>query len=261
MGTLAAVEAWAPGRRAAERALEAGFAAMADADRLLHPTRAASELAALNAAAVGSTVTVGAWTLALLRLSRELCLLSAGLFEPALPGQGSILHWLPVGARRLQIQRSAFIDLGGIAKGFAVDQAVAAMRRAGASRGLVNAGGDLRVFGRGSWPITMRGADQADRQLQLVNSALAVSDPQRLQSPPEHRGYRPPPAPLRGRSQRAVAIRAPRAALADALTKTLMYATPASAGALLARFRACEIGTDNDSATVARDQTRLRWNS
>jgi thiamine biosynthesis lipoprotein len=258
MGTLAAVEAWAPGRREAERALEAGFAALADADRLLHPTRAPSELATLNATAVGCTVTVGAWTSALLRLSRELCLLSAGLFEPALPGQGSILHWLPVGARRLQIQRSAFIDLGGIAKGFAVDQAVVAMRRAGASRGLVNAGGDLRVFGRGSWPITLRGEGQADRQLLLVNSALAVSDPRRLQAPLEHRGYRLPPAPLRRRRPRAVAVVAPRAALADALTKALMYATPTGAGALLARFRACEIGAVNDSGTVARDQTRLR---
>ena len=39
------------------------------------------------------------------------------------------------------------IDLGGIGKGYAVDRAVDSMRCVGASAGIVNAGGDLRVFG------------------------------------------------------------------------------------------------------------------
>src|SRR5581483_5100056 len=39
------------------------------------------------------------------------------------------------------------IDVGGIAKGFAVDRAVAALRDFGIPGGMVNAGGDLRAFG------------------------------------------------------------------------------------------------------------------
>jgi thiamine biosynthesis lipoprotein ApbE len=39
------------------------------------------------------------------------------------------------------------VDLGGIAKGFAVDRAVKALKCAGLASGVVNAGGDLRVFG------------------------------------------------------------------------------------------------------------------
>ncbi len=39
------------------------------------------------------------------------------------------------------------IDLGGIAKGFAVDRAVAVLRAHGIARGVVNAGGDLFAFG------------------------------------------------------------------------------------------------------------------
>jgi thiamine biosynthesis lipoprotein len=43
--------------------------------------------------------------------------------------------------------RACGYSLDGIAKGFAVDRAVECLRDAGASRGVVNAGGDLRVFG------------------------------------------------------------------------------------------------------------------
>ena len=42
---------------------------------------------------------------------------------------------------------STQIDCGGIAKGYAVDVAIATLVRAGCSAGLVNAGGDLRAFG------------------------------------------------------------------------------------------------------------------
>ena len=48
------------------------------------------------------------------------------------------------------------LDLGGIAKGFAVDQAIHALRRGGCSEAIVNAGGDLRRFGRTPHPIYLR---------------------------------------------------------------------------------------------------------
>ncbi len=44
-------------------------------------------------------------------------------------------------------KREALADLSGIAKGYAVDEAVRAMREAGARGGIVNAGGNLFVFG------------------------------------------------------------------------------------------------------------------
>ena len=48
------------------------------------------------------------------------------------------------------------LDLGGIAKGQAVDAAVRALRRAGCHAGWVNAGGDLRVFGALALPLRLR---------------------------------------------------------------------------------------------------------
>jgi len=43
------------------------------------------------------------------------------------------------------------LDLGGIAKGYAIDRAIAALQKAGIRRALVNAGGD--VYGLGSKPV------------------------------------------------------------------------------------------------------------
>ena len=206
----------------------------------MHPARAGSDLARLNAAPAGSHVSVHPWTVELLRLSRELCLLSAGGFEPALPALGTVLQWLPAGPRSVYVRRAAQVDLGGIAKGFAVDRAVAAMRGAGATAGLVNAGGDLRVFGREAWPLWICLGTAEPLQVLLRDGALAGSDPGFSHPPAEHRGYYPPRYSRRSAPQ-AKAVMAPSAAVADALTKVLVFAARGRSAALLARYRAQEI--------------------
>jgi FAD:protein FMN transferase len=238
MGTLVAIEARADGAEQASRALAAGYAAIRLAEALWRPTRAASDLARLNRAKAGQRVMVNAQTVALVRLSRELCTGTGGDFEPALPGQGSILHWLPVGCRAVLVRRAARVDLGGIAKGYAIDLAVAALRRAGARSGLVNAGGDLRVFGSERWPVHVRLGGWESQVVELRDCALAASDANPVSRPREHRGY----YPGRGRGSALplgnAAIVAPTAALADALTKVLMFAAPARSAQILARYRA-----------------------
>jgi thiamine biosynthesis lipoprotein len=238
LGTLVAVEARSGQVETAERAVNAAFSAIDYVEWLLHPVRHGSELALLNRLGPGARRRVHPWTAAVLRLSRELCARSAGIFEPALPGQGSIMNWEPDGLRSVYVRRRAFVDLGGIAKGYAVDQAVTALRRAGAHAGLVNAGGDLRVYGSMHWPISVR--DQAGelRRLPLRDLALASSADGGDSRPREHRGYYRRGERARRAPPRAAAVIAPSAALADALTKVQMFAAPARAAALLARYRA-----------------------
>jgi thiamine biosynthesis lipoprotein len=48
---------------------------------------------------------------------------------------------------RARWRRKGWVDLGGIAKGYAVDCGIAALRARGTASGIVNAGGDLRCFG------------------------------------------------------------------------------------------------------------------
>ncbi len=51
---------------------------------------------------------------------------------------------------------SVRIDLGGIAVGFAVDRAVAILRSGGVKEGLIDAGGDIRVFGDRVWRVGIK---------------------------------------------------------------------------------------------------------
>jgi len=241
LGTLVSVEARASCDALAERAVASGYEAIRAAERRFHPTKPGGELARLNRAEPGRRLPVHPSTVSVLRLCRELHRQSSGRFEPALPGLGSIMHWLPAPGAVI-VQRRACIDLGGIAKGYAVDLAVEAMRRAGAISGLVNAGGDLRVFGARAWPIWLRSGPGAARELLLQDCALAASDPAAPDSPPEHRGYYAGRKHGAGRRVAAVAVLAPNAAVADALTKVLMQAAPARAAAILAHYHARAAG-------------------
>ena len=55
-----------------------------------------------------------------------------------------------------RLSPSAAFDLGGIAKGYAVDCPVEALQHVGCAAGWVNAGGDLRVFGEVQSPVMLR---------------------------------------------------------------------------------------------------------
>jgi FAD:protein FMN transferase len=76
----------------------------------------------------------------------------------------------------------AGIDLGGIAKGYAVDMAVDALRAHGIEHGLVNAGGDLYALGNSpegdGWRVGLRSPSNPatiDRTIVLTNQAVATS--------------------------------------------------------------------------------------
>jgi thiamine biosynthesis lipoprotein len=73
-------------------------------------------------------------------------------------------------------RRPLWLDLGGVAKGFAVDRAVARLRAAGIRRGCVDAGGDLRVFGGRPLRVALRDAGDGRKVVavvELVDAALA----------------------------------------------------------------------------------------
>ncbi|MBL0385994.1 FAD:protein FMN transferase [Tumebacillus sp. ITR2] len=94
------------------------------------------------------------------------------LTAPGLPFHLNAKH------KTISLQPHAQLDLGGIAKGWTVDRAVAHLRRFGA--GFVNAGGDLRVFGQTKepWNIGVEDPFAPDRDvasLQMSSGALATS--------------------------------------------------------------------------------------
>jgi FAD:protein FMN transferase len=78
----------------------------------------------------------------------------------------------------VRFRRRLAIDLGGIAKGFAVDCAIEVLKNKGVRAGLVNAGGDLRAFGLQKETVRIRCPLEPSRaagSIALQNRALATS--------------------------------------------------------------------------------------
>ena len=88
---------------------------------------------------------------------------------------------------RIELEPGFRLDLGGIAKGYAVDRALAHLSAAGPC--LVNAGGDLAGSGR-LWPVGVETAD-GELTLGLENGALATSGRDRRRW--QRNGQRAPP--------------------------------------------------------------------
>lgn len=271
LGTLLDIRASGPGLGEVERAIDAAFEAVDRADRLMSFHRADSDLSRLNRMASRQPQTVHPWTYAVLRRATRIAALSDGLFDlavapvlvaerllphvPSRAGGGSSrdLELLP--ACRVLFRRPMLLDLGGIAKGFAVDQAIHALHRAGCSEALVNAGGDLRRFGARPELIHLRTPSGAVPLAELGCGALATSMPYR---PQPERMAQPTGGIVDPRRRRlwqglgSVTVAAHNCTLADALTKVAALAGPACRP-LLARFGAQAFWHASDSKlSVAR---------
>lgn len=233
-----AVEATADSPGLAAQGIEAAFDAIADVDSWMHPRRPTSDLAKLNGCKVGSSVEVRACTWELLALAQRVNRLSGGVFDPclpALPGRISDIELKP--DRTVLCGRPIALDFGGIAKGYAVDRAIDALWAHGCYSGLVNVGGDLRVFGLRAETILLRQSDGNLRPLEVCNAALAVSDVDSRHRPAEHQGYyvhgtREPPR------RRYAAVLAPQAVIADALVKCALLCAASDALRALRAFNA-----------------------
>jgi thiamine biosynthesis lipoprotein len=197
LGTLVAIEATAASTSAAEAAVEAAFAAIAQVDRRMHPQAPESDLARINSSPPHVPIKVHASIGELLNLARRINTLTDGVFDPCLPTQPGRLADIDVSTDEdvstdqveVVCHAAVALDFGGFAKGYAVDCAIEALMDSGCTAGLVNAGGDLRVFGPRTEPMFVRGPAGELTNIELTDAALAVSDANSQQRPPEHQGY------------------------------------------------------------------------
>ncbi len=240
LGTFVAVEALAATAAGAQQGIETAFAAIAELGRRLHPSRPGSDLYRINSAPAGAWVPVHRDTLTVLTCAQRLNRLSGGLFDPCLPTRPGRLAELQLRSDEAAVlvgPSPVELDCGGIAKGFAVDQAIGALRAAGCTGGLVNAGGDLRLFGALRETVLLRSGDGQCDAVALADAALAVSEVDLVRRPPEHRGYYVRGG-VAGALRRFAAVRAPAAMSADALTKCALLGPPALTRLLLREFGA-----------------------
>ena len=240
-----------PTEAALLRATEHAFTDIGEIHRAMSFHDAGSDVRRLARAPAGTCLQLNPHTWQVLRLALDLEALSGGVFNvavaPALVAAGLLpvpddAPWpharcLAEGielleGNRLRAVSSVWVDLGGIAKGYAVDCTVCLLQTMGVACGLVNAGGDMRAFGTGEHPVHLRFAHGLKVVALLHNGALASSCNLGARSPhiDPHRG-------VAVQAKDSIVVQAPSAAVADALTKVAMLA-PAIANCLCPGLRA-----------------------
>jgi thiamine biosynthesis lipoprotein len=251
LGTFVAIEATAGSVSAAEAAVEAAFAAIARVERRMHPQTTGSDLAKINSGPLHVPIQVHASICELLNLARRINTLTNGVFDPCLPVQPGRLHDIDFTTRGagstsgggstgdVVCHTPVALDFGGFAKGYAVDCAIATLMSRGCTAGLVNAGGDLRVFGPRTEPMFLRGQAGELTNIELTDTALAVSDANSRQRPAEHQGYY-------GSDSLAIdyaAVIANETVVADALAKCVLLCPKPVADRALRTFAATQVLT------------------
>lgn len=216
MGTFSRVIVVARDSRTAAACIEAAFKEQQRVDVLMSSYRDDSELSEVNRDARNEPVEVSAATFEILAKAIAFSELSGGAFDVtigpltdlwrsageanSIPTEAELLsarskvgyEKLILDANETTVRFAAEgmkLDLGGIAKGYAIDKSVEVIKRCGAVAGMVDIGGDIRCFGapagkRDKWLIGLQdpnvAADDLDQgkylfALQLADGAIATS--------------------------------------------------------------------------------------
>lgn len=183
-------------QRKLNAAFDAAFFAIATVQQHMAFHNPFSELSKINQSAHVSIVNVHPWTYQLLSTAKEVHRVSNGLFDCGvgakliaaglLPSHGtrSDAIWgglgdlILLGRHQVCSLKPLRLDLGGIAKGFAVDKAVGALQASGIPGGSVNAGGDLRIFGCQAQEIQLRSSSKPTQLIPigtLADGSIASS--------------------------------------------------------------------------------------
>jgi thiamine biosynthesis lipoprotein len=209
MGTWAQVVAVAP-NAVAETCAEKGFAELVRIDEAMSDFKETSELSKVNRDAFREKIPISNELFSLLQTSIEYSGLSDGGFDVTIGPlvdmwrKAGRINTAPteaqlaaarakVGYEKLKLDpaerlvrfavEGMRLDLGAIAKGYAVDRAIEILRQGGAIGGMVNLGGNIRTFGRPigdkrDWRIGLRDPTDPNHiqlTLRLDDWAVATS--------------------------------------------------------------------------------------
>lgn len=206
MGTAIRVELWAEDEREAQSAITAVMDEMHRIDHAMSPHKPNSELSRINRDAGGEAVPLSAEMYGLLERAQAFSRFSSGAFDITFASVGNLYDYragmapaaadlergrAAIGWQHLHLDRASRsvrfgregmrIDLGGFAKGHAVDNGAAILAALGVRHAIVTAGGDSRVIGdrRGRpWSIAIRDPRREDGVIALLpleDTAISTS--------------------------------------------------------------------------------------
>lgn len=211
MGTSFRIVLYAPDRRLAERAAQAAFARIEELDGIMSDYDAGSELSRLSRASDGPVPTewipISPDLAFVLERSQELADETGGAFDVTVGPyvrlwrrarrQGEVPSRERLEEARASVGHAALeldperraarldaphmrLDLGGIAKGYALDQGMIVLHEHGIDRALVDGGGDVLAGsappGRSGWRVQIVGlGGSGAREIELAKAAAATS--------------------------------------------------------------------------------------
>ncbi|OOZ38507.1 thiamine biosynthesis protein ApbE [Solemya pervernicosa gill symbiont] len=206
MGTLIRVELWHSDSTLGKAAVAAVFEEMHRIDHLMSPYKEQSELSRVNREAANQPVVISSELYQLIERANEVSELSNGSFDITFASVGHLYDYrnqINPSADTIEAQLNTIdyrhlilnpmqqsisytrhgvrIDLGGIAKGHAVDRSIALLKRRGISQALVSAGGDTRILGNKQgrpWMTGIRDPRNPGRSevvVPLSNAAISTS--------------------------------------------------------------------------------------
>jgi thiamine biosynthesis lipoprotein len=282
MGTVVEIMAEGPDSRQLETAVEEAFAEMERLDKLLSRYNETSEVTRLSQSINGGEVAVE--TAEVIKLGLKVALLSDGAFDmtlgrlkslwaldlesPTVPESTAISKALSgIGPTSIKLQGRKVsketpqlqLDLGGIAKGYAVDRAVAILQQHGVTSAAVNAGGDMYLLGQRkerAWRIGIQHPRQEGDVLETVKvrdrAVITSGDYERFF---EEGGVRyhhifDPKTGMPATACQSVTIIAESVALGDALATAVFVLGPQAGLKLLEQF------SKNEVLIIAADGSR-----
>jgi thiamine biosynthesis lipoprotein len=179
-----------------QNAMDQAYEAIQQVQDLMSFHDSLSELNQINQNAHLHQIEIHPWTAQIFKIAQDIYQQSHGLFncgighrlvEAGLLPRQLDLSQYPLGGIQdiyflepsvIYATKPVCLDLGGIAKGFAVDKAVEVLMQNGTQSGCVNAGGDLRVFGKTPRAIQIRHPKLPGKLIDigtLQNGAIATS--------------------------------------------------------------------------------------
>jgi thiamine biosynthesis lipoprotein len=216
MGTFAHIVAVAQNAGTAKKCIRAALEEIHKVDNLMSDYKNDSEISQVNREAYEKPVQVSESTYEVLQRSVEFSKMTDGAFDVTVgplvalfrkakeskvaPSDEQIAQAKSkVGFEKLRLdsenmtmrfsEKGMLLDLGGIAKGYAIDKAIEAAQRCGAIGSMVDIGGDVRCFGlppkgRDHWLIGLQDPNSAIEGmeggglrlvLKITNEAVATS--------------------------------------------------------------------------------------